>query len=192
MIEVERSAFRFCAKLCAFGFNGPNTTAKYCDEAARSDSIFPRLQLAIGTKRGEACPQDPSQQRAWSPQNQRNLSQLLRFHSSMAVLMPRERSISIRLSREEFSALENYCVASGARSISDLARNAICGLLNHAHEESALVSTVHEHSALVKNLQGKIEQLTTEIGLLKARKQSSRIEMIEGDVEVHDEMEIEK
>lgn len=84
--------------------------------------------------------------------------------------MPRARSISIRLSLEEFSALEKYCVASGARSISDLARSAICGLLNRAHEESALTVTVHEHSALVKSLEGKIEQLTTEIGLLKARK----------------------
>lgn len=106
--------------------------------------------------------------------------------------MPRERSISIRLSREEFSALEKYCVASGARSISDLARSAICGLLNRAHEESALTVTVHEHSALVKSLQGKIEQLTTEIGLLKTRKQSSRNDMIEGDLRFADEMENEK
>jgi|ERR1700677_4112634 hypothetical protein len=91
----------------------------------------------------------------------------------MAVLMPRARSISVRLSQEEFSALEKYCVASGARSISDLARSAICGLLNRASQESALVVTVHEHSALVKSLEGKIEQLTTEIGLLKARNEPS-------------------
>ena len=105
--------------------------------------------------------------------------------------MPRARSISIRLSREEFSALETYCIASGARSISDLARSAICGLLNRAHEESALVVTVHEHSALVKNLQGKIEQLTAEIGLLKARKQSVGIGMTEVGVEIPDEIENE-
>ena len=110
----------------------------------------------------------------------------------MAVLMPRARSISIRLSREEFSALERHCVASGARSISDLARNAICSLLNRAHEESALTVTVHEHSALVKSLQGKIEQLTAEIGLMKARKQSGRDDMIEGDLKFPDETENEK
>jgi hypothetical protein len=107
----------------------------------------------------------------------------------MAVLMPRERSISVRLSREEFSALEKYCVASGARSISDLARSAICGLLNRAHEESALVVTVHEHSALVKSLEGKIEQLTAEIGLLKARKRSGGIELTEANLEISDEIE---
>lgn len=90
----------------------------------------------------------------------------------MAVLIPRARSISVRLSDEEFSALERYCVASGARSISDLARSAICGLLNRADEDRALVSTVHEHSALVKSLEQRIEQLTAEIGLMKNKKRS--------------------
>ncbi len=103
--------------------------------------------------------------------------------------MPRARSISVRLSHEEFSALEKYCVASGARSISDLARSAICSLLNRAREESALVLTVHEHSALVKSLQGKIEQLTEEIGLLKARKRAGGIDVSEGDLEILDEIE---
>jgi hypothetical protein len=105
--------------------------------------------------------------------------------------MPRARSISIRLSLEEFSALEKYCVASGARSISDLARSAICSLLNRAHEESALTVTVHEHSALVKSLQGKIEQLTAEIGLLKDRKRPGPFDMSEGNMDLLDEVENE-
>jgi hypothetical protein len=107
----------------------------------------------------------------------------------MSVLMPRARSISVRLSYEEFAALEKYCVASGARSISDLARSAICSLLNRAHEESALILTVHEHSALVKSLQGKIEKLTGEIGLLKAAKRSGGLDMSEGNMDLLDETE---
>lgn len=87
--------------------------------------------------------------------------------------------------------MERYCVASGARSISDLARSAICNLLNRAHEESALTSTVHEHSALVKSLQGKIEELTAEIGLLKVRKVPRGIDTIEGDMEIANELENE-
>jgi hypothetical protein len=110
----------------------------------------------------------------------------------MAVLMPRARSISIRLSLEEFSALEKYCLASGARSISDLARSAIYGLLNRAHEESTLTVTVHEHSAMVKSLEGKIERLTAEIGLLKARKRSAGTGMTEGDLEILEEIESDK
>ncbi len=88
--------------------------------------------------------------------------------------------------------MEKYCVASGARSISDLARSAICGLLNHANEENSLVVTVHEHSALVKGLEGKIEQLTAEIGLLKARRRSGGIEMAEGELDLLEEIESEK
>jgi hypothetical protein len=61
--------------------------------------------------------------------------------------------------------------------------------LNRAHEESALIVTVHEHSALVKSLQGKIEQLTSEIGLLKARKRSGGIDMTEGDMDNLDDIE---
>jgi hypothetical protein len=106
----------------------------------------------------------------------------------MTVLIPRARSISVRLSLEEFSALERFCVASGARSISDLARSAICGLLNHANEEKALISTVREHSALVKDMENKIDQLTAEIGLLKAEKRSKAINMTEGGRKTPDEI----
>jgi DNA anti-recombination protein RmuC len=106
----------------------------------------------------------------------------------MTVLRPRARSISVRLSLEEFSALERFCVASGARSISELARNAICSLLNHANQENALTSTVREHSALVRNMEDKINQLTAEIGLLKAKKRSKAINMTEGGQKISDEI----
>jgi hypothetical protein len=106
----------------------------------------------------------------------------------MTVLRPRARSISVRLSHEEFSALERFCVTSGARSISDLARNAICGLLNHANEENALTSTVREHSSLVKDMEDKINQLTAEIGLLKVKKRSKAINMTEGGQKIPGEI----
>jgi phage shock protein A len=106
----------------------------------------------------------------------------------MTVLRPRARSISVRLSLEEFSALERFCVASGARSISELARNAICSLLNHANQENALTSTVREHSTLVRNMEDKINQLTAEIGLLKAKKRSRAINMTEGGQKISGEI----
>ncbi|MGO9326016.1 MAG: hypothetical protein ACLP07_15785 [Terracidiphilus sp.] len=85
--------------------------------------------------------------------------------------------------------MERYCVSSGARSISDLARSAICALLSHANEENSLIVTVHEHSALVKGLEGKIELLTTEIELLKAGRRSSAISLSKGGQEIPHEIE---
>lgn len=49
----------------------------------------------------------------------------------MTVLKARSRMISVRLSEDEYSALMNVCVATGARSLSDLARDAMRLLLNN-------------------------------------------------------------
>lgn len=85
----------------------------------------------------------------------------------MAVLIPRIRTIGVRLSEEEYAALEKFCVESGARSISDLARNAIWSFVNRANQESALTSTVNENIAHVRDLEQKIARLSTEIALLR-------------------------
>lgn len=90
----------------------------------------------------------------------------------MAVLVPRTRTIGVRLSAEEYSALEKYCVETGARSISDLARRAIAGFLNHATQQSVLVSTVSENAAQLRELEEKLTQLTMEIAMLKGGRQS--------------------
>jgi len=41
------------------------------------------------------------------------------------------------MSEEEFSSLRRICVATGARSVSDLAREAMRGLLNGENQESS-------------------------------------------------------
>lgn len=87
---------------------------------------------------------------------------------SVSVLIPRIRTIGVRLSEDEYLTLEKFCVESGARSISDLARNAIWSFLNRASQESALASTVNENVAQVKTLQERIARLSEEIALLKA------------------------
>jgi uncharacterized small protein (DUF1192 family) len=89
--------------------------------------------------------------------------------TSMAVLIQRIRTLGIRLSEDEYLTLERFCVESGARSISDLARNAIWTSVNRAKQESALASTVSEQSAQVKELEQRLDQLSAEIALLKAR-----------------------
>lgn len=86
----------------------------------------------------------------------------------MAVLTPRTRTIGIRLSRDEYLTFEKFCVESGARCISDLARNAIWSFVNRANQESTLTSTVSQNAAQVKELEEKVARLSTEIALLRA------------------------
>ena len=86
----------------------------------------------------------------------------------MPVLIPRIRTLGVRLSEDEYSSLEKFCVENGARSISDLARTAICSLLNRGNQENTLASTVNQNVALVKELQQEIEMLRAEVALFKA------------------------
>lgn len=86
----------------------------------------------------------------------------------MAVLIQRVRTLGVRLSEDEYSSLERFCVESGARSISDLARSAICSFMSHGNQENALAAAVNQNVAKVKELQERIEILTAEIALFKA------------------------
>ena len=47
----------------------------------------------------------------------------------MAVLKPRERLVYFRVSEDEFQQFASVCEQSGARSVSDLARNAVQRLI---------------------------------------------------------------
>jgi hypothetical protein len=47
----------------------------------------------------------------------------------MAVLKPRSRQVSFRLSEDEYQILCHFCVSMGARSISDVARSAVCDMV---------------------------------------------------------------
>ncbi len=50
----------------------------------------------------------------------------------MSVLKPRSRTVTFRVSAEEFDALTSSCVDSGARSISDFARAAVMQKIHSA------------------------------------------------------------
>lgn len=85
----------------------------------------------------------------------------------MAVLKPRSRMISVRLSDEEYSALRRLCLVTGARSLSDITRDAMRGLLNGAVREDAEGNQMDEFRAQMRNLDKKIEQLAAEITMIK-------------------------
>jgi hypothetical protein len=71
--------------------------------------------------------------------------------------------ISVRLSDEEYSALVRLSLVTGARSISDLARDAMRVLLNGATREHIPGSYVEEFRAQMRSLDKKVDRLAAEI-----------------------------
>jgi Arc/MetJ-type ribon-helix-helix transcriptional regulator len=85
----------------------------------------------------------------------------------MAVLNPRSRMISVRLSEEEYSALRHLCSVTGARSVSDLTRDAMRVLLDGSGREKVQSIQVDEFRTQMRSLDRKIEQLAADITSLK-------------------------
>src|SRR5215469_2876441 len=77
----------------------------------------------------------------------------------MAVLKPRSRSISIRLSEEEFLTLKQLCSVTGARSVSDLTRDAMRTILNGASRDDVITLRLDELRTQLKHLDRKIDDL---------------------------------
>lgn len=75
--------------------------------------------------------------------------------------------ISVRLSEEEYSALKRVCLVTGARSVSDLARDAMRVLLNGVKRPDVLGIHMDEFHAQIRNLDNKIELLAAKIAPLK-------------------------
>jgi len=81
----------------------------------------------------------------------------------MTVLRPRSRMISVRLSEDEYLALRRLCAVTGARSVSDLTREAMQGLLNSASRQNTLASYIDEFQAQIKSLDRRIEELAERV-----------------------------
>ena len=67
--------------------------------------------------------------------------------------------ISVRLSEDEYSALRQLCASTGARSVSDLTRDAMRALLNGQVRESSPVNFVDEFRTRLSTLDQKVEEL---------------------------------
>jgi hypothetical protein len=87
----------------------------------------------------------------------------------MNVLKRRTRMVSFRLSEEEYEGLQHICTTVGARSLSDIARDAVQRLLSNGTEQKidgdAQLSILHERmDALdheLKRLAALVEQPDT-------------------------------
>ena len=89
----------------------------------------------------------------------------------MSVLKRRNRMISFRVSEDEYVDLKNLCVNHGARSVSDMARDAVHRLVTTHTWPNNQIET------LVQVLQGRIEALDTEVkrlGMALNRQKSTR------------------
>lgn len=88
----------------------------------------------------------------------------------MAVLKPRSRTISIRLSEEEFLTLKHLCSVTGARSVSDLTRDAMRVALHGVNRDDVLGFRMEEFGALLKDLDRKLDQLAAGIESFKGER----------------------
>jgi hypothetical protein len=79
--------------------------------------------------------------------------------------------ISIRLSEEEYTALMSLCSSTGARSMSELTRDAMRSILhnNNASHDSRLEGRLDEFRTQISRLERKLEELS-------ARMESSGLE----------------
>ena len=86
----------------------------------------------------------------------------------MKVRNRRSRTISVRLSDAEYLGLKQLCTVSGARSVSDLARDAMRVVLNGVNREDVLGLRLDEFGTLLKGLDRKLDELAAEITTFKA------------------------
>ena len=75
--------------------------------------------------------------------------------------------ISVRLSEEEYTALKRVCLITGARSVSDLTRDAMRVLLNGVNRPDVFGLHMDEFRTQMRTLNSKIEQLAAEITAVK-------------------------
>ncbi len=76
--------------------------------------------------------------------------------------------ISVRLSEEEYSALKRVCLATGVRSVSDLARDAMEIVLRGADSGGGNAPHTDDLRAQIQTIGERIEQLAAEFSALKA------------------------
>jgi hypothetical protein len=81
----------------------------------------------------------------------------------MTVIKPRTRMISVRLSQEEYSALREVCTLTGARSVSDLTRDAVSTVLRSANREDVTGANLEEFRAGMKSLERRVEKLEAKL-----------------------------
>ena len=84
---------------------------------------------------------------------------LVRFGQEMTVFKARSRMVSVRLSEDEYIALRELCSTTGARSVSDLTRDAMRAFLNGSAREERLHTRINEFCDQMNYLGRRIDEL---------------------------------
>src|SRR5579863_2760002 len=90
----------------------------------------------------------------------------------MAVLKPRERLVYFRISEDEFHQFVSVCEQEGARSVSDLARNAVQRLIadgNRLREQREIAPKMETLEKLIAELSNQLRYLSTLLQRERAR-----------------------
>jgi len=87
----------------------------------------------------------------------------------MTVLKPRIRRICVRLSEEEYISLTNLCQITGARSVSDLTRDAMSDFLDGADAGQTLGNRMETFSAQLDALNRKVSEIAEWIQTIPSR-----------------------
>lgn len=85
----------------------------------------------------------------------------------MPVLNRRNRMLSIRLSEDEFEQLRAVCQDRGARSVSDLAREAMMQMISprrarNGSSDGVLLARIQELDQRVSDLQTEVSRLSAQ------------------------------
>lgn len=80
----------------------------------------------------------------------------------MAVLKPRERLVYFRISEDEYRQFTSVCEQAGARSVSDLARNAVQRLIadgQRHQDENQMVEKLRLLERLIAEVRAQLQLL---------------------------------
>lgn len=94
----------------------------------------------------------------------------------MAVLKPRERLVYFRVSEDEFRQFVSVCEQAGARSVSDLARNAVQRLIAEGQRQREN-QELEEKMVVLERL---IAAVTEQLQLLSSQAREASVSAVTG------------
>lgn len=97
----------------------------------------------------------------------------------MAVLKPRERLVYFRVSEDEFRQFVSVCEQAGARSVSDLARNAVQRLIAEGQKQR----DGNELEEKMQVLERLIAAVTEQLQLLSSQTRESAVSALPSGAE---------